>query len=129
MRNGTKLCAISHKLISFVFGFLYLYFAFENNESHNFASEYSKQISLISSILNVTSCCTKYFICKVQTDKFCCLRNTTVFQSDKDICVLCIGQAQNRAKAVGGNRQQTPRFQFSSLASCLLLALFWLLGF
>lgn len=93
MRNGAKLCAISQKLLSFVFGFLYVYFVFENNESHNFANEYRKLISLISSILNVASCCTKCFICKIQTDKFCCLRNITVFQSDKDICVLCIGQA------------------------------------
>lgn len=77
----------------------------------------------------MASCCTKCFICKIQTYKFCRLKNITDFQSDKDICVLCIGQAQNWAKAVGGNRQQTPRFQLSSPVSCLLLALFWFLGF
>lgn len=126
MRNGAKLCAISQKLLFCIWFFV---FVFENNENYNFANENRKLISLIRSILNVASFCTKCFVCKIQTDKFCCLRNITIFQSDKDICVLCIGQAQNWAKAVGGNRQQSPRFQFSSPASCLLLALFWLLGF
>lgn len=127
MRNGAKLCAISQKLLFCIWFFV---FVFENNENYNFANENRKLISLIRSILNVASFCTKCFVCKIQTDKFCCLRNITIFQSDKDICVLCIGQAQNRAKAVGGNRQQSPRFQFfpSQLPpACPLLAP-WLLN-
>lgn len=53
----------------------------ENNESHNIASEYRKLISLISSILNVALCRTMCFICKIGTDKFCCLRNFRVFSN------------------------------------------------
>lgn len=108
----------------------------ENNGSHNIVSEYRKLISLISSILNVASCRTMCFICKRGTDKFCCLRNFIFSQQDKDICAVCTGQAQNRAKAVEGNRQQDLHFQLAAQpagirVSSLLRALFlapWLLN-
>lgn len=124
------------KAAEFCIWFLYLYFVFENNESRNIASEYRKLISLISSILNVASCHTMCFTCKVWTDKFCCLRNFCFFQPAKDICVLRTGRAQNWAKAVEGNRQQNPSFQSTSPTSrylnqlppaCLLLVP-WLLN-
>lgn len=94
----------------------------ENNESRNTASEYRKLISLIGPILNVASCHTVCFICKIRTDKFCCLRNCSFFHPDKDICVPRSGQAHNWARALEGNRQQNPRFQFISsepATSCL----------